>query len=183
MTLTLAEVKTHLNISDTSADAELPGFIDAAQQVVEDYIGTPLTSASASESYYGLNGPTVVLRRYPITDLTAITAATLTDAYGTLTTFTPATDLLVDGTTGLLRRTSGGYFTGTLTVTYAAGHADLPPAIRMGWLEVIRDLWQQTQRGAAALPLSGMGDDLGMSAPTPRWRLLLAPYARGSRVA
>lgn len=140
--LTLAQAKTHLNITVNTYDTELQAFIDTAEAVLAQHCG-PLEATSFTERIDGGVG-TLVLRRSPVIELTSVTpylgsALTLTDLY-------------LDTTTGLVTYNSGAGFTaGYYTVVYSAGRSSCPADLLMAVKELVRHLWQ-TQRGGASRP-------------------------------
>lgn len=166
---TLADLKSHLNITDPSQDSELLTMLDAAVDVVEGYVGE-LDSASVTETHYG-GGTVLVLRRPPVLSVTSVTMnGAATTAY------------VLDGAAGLLR----GQFSGDTVVTYTTGRAVVPPAVRLAVLVVAGRLWE-TQRGNApsALPFSddaGAVDPGGLPLLPPRARELLSGYVYGPTV-
>lgn len=155
----LASVKAHLNMpaADTSQDDELIGFILAASAVVRDLIG-PIIPETHTEWFTGGVG-TISLAWQPVTAILSVT-----EYYG-LSAF-PLTEqplgsqmnafaYTVDYVTGeLTRRTFGGqaalFAIGdkNIRVVYTTGRTDVPYNVRLGALELIRHLWQQSQQGA-----------------------------------
>lgn len=156
--VTLTDAKNHLGIplADTTEDAELQGFIDAAGPIVEYIIG-PVTQVSVTETYRVAGRSRILLRTVPI-----LTVQTVTEYIGaTAYTLTPqplgasqnnygyTVDSLDAGL--LVRRGAVGNempFIGvTAVVGYTAGRAQVDPDVRLAVLEDIRAIWQQTQQG------------------------------------
>lgn len=180
----LASVKAHLNIpaNDPRPDDELQGFVLAAGELARDVCGpflpeqhtewfdgglstifpdwVPLTKVLSATEYYGLSA--FALTEQPL--------GAQMDAFS----FT------VDYTTGqITRRTFGGeaamFAIGhkNVKVVYTAGRGGaVPYTVRLGVLELVRHLWQQTQQGGgrpkfggAALDGDAMGVPMGFALP------------------
>jgi hypothetical protein len=179
----LISVKKHLNIplNDTRQDEELQGFILTAADQARDVCGPflpevhtqffdgglstiqpdwlPLASVQSVTEYYGLSG-------FVLTEQNL-------DAQMNAFAFT------VDYTTGqITRRTFGGgaatFALGdkNVKVVYTAGTGgQIPFTIRLGALELIRHLWQQTQNGgrpkfgSAGIDGDSMGVPMGFALP------------------
>lgn len=170
----IASVKAHLNIrrDDTRADDELQGFILAAADLARYHCGPfipethtqffnggvpsivpdwlPLASVLSCTEYYGLSG--YVLTEQPLGAQTSAFAFT------------------ADYSTGqIVRRTFGGESTlfangsKNVKLVYTAGRAgQVPYAVRLGVLELIRHLWQMTQQAGGGRPRfgsAGYGDE------------------------
>lgn len=156
--VTVAEVKTHLNITGGSSDTELQTFLDSAEALISRRVG-PLTSTATT---YRVDGGTDTLS-LPVTP--AISLTSVTPVNGTALTLA---DLDLDTATGLVRYLAGGTFTAArYTVVYNAGRASVPDDLKMAVKELVRHLWR-TQRGSAVRPGSSDSDRV------PGW---LVPYA------
>lgn len=156
---------SHLNIPAASAnEEELRRFIDAAQDLAENYVGAVLGRRVIVETY---DGQTDVLRlRSP----RAISITTVVESGVTLDASQYKLDdtgqRLYRLTTSTISASSSfgayGYWASgvnAVTVTYVAGYTVTPPAVQQGVLEILRHLWQ-TQRGAATvMNRMGSGDD------------------------
>jgi hypothetical protein len=173
--VTLAEVKTHLNIpsSDTSQDAELAGFISAATPVIEHVVG-PVVAREVVEKHDG-GDEAIVLRQPPVLSITTVTedgAAVASSGY-----------TLSDA--GVLYRTYGVWLCGRskVQVTYQAGRTVVPPSIALAAKELIRINWRP-QQGGNYSPFDGGAADqvgevrLGFFVPN-RVAEMLAPHAQG----
>lgn len=156
----LDDAKTHLNIaaSDTSQDAELLGFIDAATAYVLNLTG-PINATSYTEVHSG-NGPTIALRNLPVIAVQSVveyigpTAYTLTQSELGATTGAYAFSLDNPQAGLLTRRYNGGIvgsFAGgylNIVVTYTAGRGYLPGDVRMAVLQDLAGLFQPSQEGS-----------------------------------
>jgi hypothetical protein len=138
--LTLAQAKTHLNITVATYDTELQSFIDAAEAEVADRCG-PLEATAVTQRIEGGVG-TLVLRKSPAISLTSVTpyqASALT-----------LTDLYLDTAAGLVTYNSGASFAASFyTVVYSAGRATCPPDLLLAVKELTREGWEASQRGPA----------------------------------
>lgn len=163
--LTLNEVKTHLNITTTTQDAELQTFIAAAEAAIERRVG-PLVASSVSSRVPG--GRDLMLPYYPVLSVTSIT-----DTDGVAVS---VSDVYADRI-GVLTTTGYGFTTAaTYDVTYMAGHAataaEVPADLRLAVLEMVRHLWDSQRRSR------GQVTDVPGAAHAFPYRVeeLLAPY-------
>lgn len=139
--LTLADAKTHLNISatDTDDDVELQGFIDAAEAAVGKKCGA-LAATSMTARVAGGTG-TLVLPTAPVVSLTSVTPVN-----GTAITLD---NLYLDPAAGTVEYVSGIAFPQRrYDVVFEAGRTAVPPDLMLAVKELVRHLWL-TQRGAA----------------------------------
>lgn len=154
--ISLAEMKAHLNMTDSVSDAELAVFISAASEVVEDYVGA-VVQRSVTDVFDG-GRSAVLLTVKPVASVTSVTdngTALDTGAYKV-------------SESGVLTRVVGrdaGRFTGgvqSLEVVYTAGQAadtaSAPRRVKMAALIIAQHLWE-TQRPAAQGPFSQASDD------------------------
>lgn len=155
----------HLNIPAASAnEEEIRRFIDAAQDLAENYVGAVLGRRTIVESY---DGQVDTLR------LRSPRAISITSVVESGTTLDASAYKLDDTGQRLARLTTStissstpyaayGYWaTGVnaIVVTYVAGYTVTPPAVQQGVLEILRHLWS-TQRGAVnVMNRTGSGDD------------------------
>ncbi|WP_329564665.1 hypothetical protein [Kitasatospora sp. NBC_01266] len=197
----LAGVKAHLNIpaANTSADAELQGFILAAADLARDRVG-PILPEQHTEWHDG-GTQTITLDWQPVVSIQSVTeyvsASTWNLTYQPLGTSTDAYGYTYDLDTGqITRRATGGAvrFPGgikNVRVVYTAGRAGVSPgALRLGALELIRHLWSMTQQGGGRPRIGGGmldadGGNLvpqGFALPS-RVLELWKPEARGPGIA
>jgi len=157
-------VLAHLNIPAASAnEEEIRRFIDAAQDLAENYVGAVLGRRTFTEYY---DGQTDIIRlRNP-------RAISITEVIEVGTTLDSSQYQLDPTGQRLMRLTAAsltastsvayGYWASgvnAVKVTYVAGYAITPPAVQQGVLEIIRHLWS-TQRGAVnVMTRTGSGDD------------------------
>lgn len=167
----LEDIKQQLNIATTTTDSELRDYITAASAVVDLMCG-PVIPRTVTETlgrpYLGTWA--LVVSQAPIISVTSIVSQLVGGQ-----TYAPA-DLLLNTDAGIIQILAGGYFYGTLTVTYVAGRALVPPALNMAARIIVQHMWE-TQRGPTSRPgLSG--DDtsvipgLGYAVPNRALELL-----------
>jgi hypothetical protein len=156
----LADAKAQLNITDTSSDAELAGYISAVTRPVEKYVG-PVIHRNVTEVFDG-GRTTMILSQIPVVSITSVTeGGTLVAASG----YTVAKD------SGVLTRVAGVAPVATVpgvqsvSVLYVAGQAADTTAvtanlghIRLAALIILQHMWE-TQRPAGGGPFSQGQDD------------------------
>lgn len=176
----LSEVKEHLGRTDTDDDEELRRVLAAATGVVEGLIG-PVARRTVTETHYGASTP-LVLRYAPVLSVTS-----MSDTYGS--TYV-STDWDLHSASGLLRTAYGGSFSrwsGDVTVTYVVGRSEVPPAVRLATLELVRHMWESQSGGGGDRPdYPGQEFDQAPSAGylvPNRVAELLRPYLLGPVVA
>lgn len=141
--LTLADAKTHLNMSGQTNDVELQGFIDAAEGIVAAKCG-PLEPTTVVRRVRS-DGATLVLPVVPVLSVTSVVPAlggTPVDVAA----------LVPDPGSGVVSPID--YFSlavGAYVVTYQAGRTEVPDDLLMAVKEMTRHLWR-TQRGGAQRP-------------------------------
>lgn len=173
--VTLADAKTHLNITSTTNDDELTRFIAAAQSVVENEIGS-VDPVQYTEVHNG-GSPVIVTYHAPVISVDSLseyagnTVYALTNQPVGFST-SPWGYTLDDPLSGrITRRGAGSYpmpFLGgenAVTITYTAGRTTVPASVQLATLIIIAQLWQ-TQRGTASLPTLGGGDMSGTPVST-----------------
>ena len=141
--VSLADLKTHLNITSTTSDEELRRTLDAAVAAAESYTRQTFAARSFTETHSGGNS-SVILWHSPVQSVTQVTESGTTLA---------ASDYTVDPASGLLTRRASTYVTTqwaggfrNIVVTYVAGAPTLGEDARQGVLEIARHLWT-SQRG------------------------------------
>lgn len=166
----LAEVKSHLNITGTANDGELQGFIGAAVAAIGNRVG-PLDPVERTTRVRS----TGRVLRVPSP---AVSLTSVVDAYGSTLT---VGDLYLDKDPGLISYTDARPLAlGAYTVTYMAGHDPLPADLRLAVKELVRHFWQ-TQRGPTRRPGSATSEAVANTVPgaayLPPWvSELLKPY-------
>lgn len=140
------DVKTYLNIDETTWDDELDSFIDQAEASLGNRVG-PLTPTPVTERHDPPWGNPIVVRQLPAISLTSVTP-TAGDPLD-------VTTLDLDPDTGILRLkgTSDRYwawyrtrFIGPYVVVYQAGWVTVPDDLKLGAMELVRHLWDTQRR-------------------------------------
>lgn len=173
----LADAKTFLGLTTTTSDEQLRFFIHASSTAVEQFCNRKFTYRSQTTTFSGsdvLDG--IVLP----TNAGSIT--TVVENGVTLGT----TDYVLDGQAPILYRRVGTIYTrywlpGTdnITVTYTVGSTSIPADVRLAVRFMVRELWDDSQRGNAGSgnPRSSDTYDVGgLEMFTPVIRSLLANY-------
>lgn len=147
---TLAEAKTHLNISTSATDAELATFLTVASDLVEEKAERVWRDTTYVEEHTGGTAD-IVLFHSPVKSITSVLDAGTTLSSGAYTLVSE---------TGLIHLSNSEFAGGRfeVVVTYVAGATTIPPLAKQATLETVRHLWQ-TQRGTVARnPMNG--DDI-----------------------
>lgn len=158
--VTSADVKAHLNLgADTTYDAELVGFIDAASEVVERLAGHVI-SATRSYTFHVPCGAAdrtrLLLPETPVTAVVSVVeypggaTRTLTSQPlgATVDAFGYSLDDAENGV--ITRRNAAGIpacFAEHVVVTWSTGRAAVPPAVRLATLLLVEHLWDRSQVG------------------------------------
>lgn len=192
--VTLSDVKTHLNIdqADTSQDAELNGFIDAATAYIQNLTG-PIINQTFTETHSG-GGSTICVFHPPIVSVTSIVeyvgpvGYTLTEAElgQPAGTYSYSID---DPRSGIIRRRWQGGFAGpfiggdhNIAVTYIGGQSSVPADIHMAVLQDIAGMYQPSQLGpGSAMFPNSVSDGNGPLNPIgmfPRVAAILSDASR-----
>ena len=162
----LQEVKEYLNIpaATTTSDEEIRRYMDAANDLAEQYTGVVLGQRTyTNELYDGQNADAIRFRSPKVINVISVTENGVS---------VPSTGYLLDPTGQRLFRIGSntiyasnnyGYWSpgvANISITYRAGFVSPPMAAKQGVLEIIRHLWQ-SQRGAMNVMSRGTnGDDL-----------------------
>lgn len=177
--VTLDEVKAQLNLTSTAEDIELQLYTEAATDLIEELVG-PMVVAEFTESAECGGHGAVLLRHWPITEV-----ASVEQGGAPVDVDLDRSDLTI-GSVQVGRR-------GWVTVTYSAGRAPVPAALKLATLLTVDHLWE-TQRGRQGgfTAIHGVDDDSPVggdasflvmqgNALPPRAKGLLRPYLQRSR--
>jgi len=150
--VSLNDVKTHLNIplTDTTSDEELRSFMDAATDLIENYLGIIIGKRTFTSELYDGGNEFIRIMNPKVVSITSIYENGNLLNSGQYFVDPTGQRLYRLGSGTLYATNSYGYWTAgvnNVSVTYVAGFANPPAAVRQGTLETIRHLWQ-TQRGA-----------------------------------
>jgi hypothetical protein len=170
------ELRAFLNRTDHVDDDELRTFLHSATDVVEYFLGGPVTVQSFTEQQPAPWDSVIRPRKKPLVSVTSITpyqgSAVASSAYW------------ADTALNAVRfRTGWAYgFFGEITIVYTAGQARLSESAKLAGLITAQHLWQ-TQNGAAGLPLATdttFVPGLGFAIPNRAKELLtIQPVAAG----
>lgn len=147
--LSLADAKTHLNISTTSHDDELREYLEAATEIVEEYVG-PVVRRTHTARVPGR------LRSIPLphTQVTSVTAITLVSDGSSL----DLTNLTIDTEAGVISYKDGSPFGyGDMDVSYAVGRTSVKANWTLAAKEIVRNLWEAKLGNLPSI----QGDDRG----------------------
>ncbi|MCF6376902.1 phage gp6-like head-tail connector protein [Nocardioides KLBMP 9356] len=152
--LSLASVKSHLNITGEQHDTELQAMLDAAVAAIGERVG-PLEPVERTvrvrSTGYGLRVPG------PVASITSIS-----DMYETTLTIA---DLYLDADPGLVSYADGRAVpAGHYLVTYMAGRDPVPADLLLAAKELVRHFWN-TQRGPTRRPGSAPSESAANSVP------------------
>lgn len=138
--VSLDDAKRHLNITNTTSDAELRDFLLRAQTAVESQVGPilPVTITSRVGRFGNWATTTLSLPVTPVISLGQVIPVGVTA--------TPVTGLTVSPA-GVVSSIVAFFFATPYDVTYVAGRVKCPPDLYHGILEMLRHLWE-TQRGS-----------------------------------
>lgn len=165
----LAAAKAYLDITGTTYDAVLPGFIAASEAAIAERCGPLEASARTDRVAGGTYG--LVLRTVPAISLTSVTPAD-----GSALTLA---DLYLDSGAGVVTMNSGAGFSARYyTVAYSAGRASCPDELVLAVKELVRHLWQP-QRGPKTRANEATDPEVlrGMARlMSPRVTELIAPH-------
>lgn len=154
--LLLADAKTHLNITNTTDDAEIQTFIDAAEAAIGGKVG-PLGSVTRTDRVRGV-GKDLVLPVTPVISLTSVTpvGGTALDPSSMVIDYKAGVIAYVAATQYNFARFPLPWY----DVVYTAGRnvtAAAFPDLYLAIKEQVRHLWV-TQRGPANNPVNFSGD-------------------------
>jgi hypothetical protein len=139
----LAELRTFLNVNDTSRDDVLRQIAGAATELAEGIVGTCVIRTITNEHIPGTVRPVIRLTRGPLPSNTAVTSVTSVWPGGPTW---PASALMQYPESGTVEPSNGqGFWYGPWTATYQAGRAIVPQRVILAVFEICFDLWA-TQR-------------------------------------
>jgi len=151
--VSLADFKTHLNITSTTNDEELRRMLLSASDLAERVTGRIFRLTTFTEAHDG-GTSAIRLRRLPVVSLTTVTESGSTITSSGYTLDANAGVLYRGSSTAPMEWTAGQR---NVSVTYVAGEGDPPQTAYDLVLELGRHMWR-TQRGAMPSAM-GSGDD------------------------
>lgn len=172
--VSLAATKEQLNISSTTSDEQLRGFMESATEVVERYTGMALVRRTEIEDH-DLCSPTrkLVLNRSPVISVTSVALVDGTFSWN-------VADLYVSKASGIVTALpTSSWFYGHVESIYLVGLQVIPQNYVDASALIVENLWT-TRRGAKGAPRRGGAADVvdvpGMNVAIPRPALeLLGP--------
>lgn len=155
--VSLADIKTYLNITSTTSDEELRQFILEASDIAERLTGRQLRRKTLTETYNGSDAVSpyrgkmaLRLLKIPVISITSVVENGLT-LDPSVYTLSPDSGILYRGST--LWRQPWLPGEQNITVTYVAGDPTNVTAHKLV-KELTRHLWR-TQRGASPMSMGG----------------------------
>ena len=160
--VTLADVKTFMQITSTANDAELSNMISAASTMWNRKYG-PVSGSPSYDEWYDGGASTISLRNIPVLTVTSVIETFGSSYTRTLVQEAPdsgvgtAFDYSIDLTSGLLTRRAMGigmsFAPGdkNIHVVYTAGYSSVPYDIQQAVWVLVAHLWE-TQRGRMVIP-------------------------------
>ena len=153
--VTLADVRKSLGlaVTDTSNDADLENYIEAATPVIENITG-PLIQRSRVFTFDGGSSTVVVPVRFASVTSVVESGVTITDFVTDLQAAT-----ITAGTTDGVRDFAYGYQ--NVVVTVSVGAATVPANVQLAARELVRFWWQQGRQ--ANIPAFGDAPESGVT--------------------
>jgi hypothetical protein len=137
----LNQMRTYLQLSDTSRDPVLKGFMHVATSMAENIVGTCVVRTVTSQHIPGTAKTVLRLPDAPLISVTSI-ASVWTGGPQWVTA-----DLMVYADSGVIEPVNMlGFWYGPWTATYVAGRAVVSQRIVLAVQEIVADLWA-SQRG------------------------------------
>lgn len=135
--ISLADMKNHLNMTSTTDDEELRGFIEAATAVIEDELGRAAVRRTFTEEHTA-HGE-ILLNWTPVASLTSVASVDGTTTWD-------VADLHVSTSGVLTAKATAVALVGDIETVYVAG----PTVTPANWVKagqiIVQHLWD-TQRG------------------------------------
>lgn len=132
--------KKRLGITDDTQDTEVQAALDAALDLVENYLDRKLERAESTETFYCHSGQTISLKRYPL--------VRIIDSSASYKNVDMDTGLIYFGC-GVGGCNAGHAGQPGVTVHYEGGYAKLPPALLMALCHVFDQVMASMQGGAS----------------------------------
>lgn len=133
--ISLADAKTHLNITSTSFDEELREFLEGTTETVESYTG-PIVRRTHTARVCGYRSQVPL----PHTQVTAVTAITIVRDGTTPITLS---DLAINTAAGIISYKNGASFPyGDMDVTYTVGRSFVKANWTLAAKEILKHSWE-----------------------------------------
>lgn len=138
--VSLADVKVYLGFTTSEHDAELPGYIDAAEALIAQRVGA-LVPISRTDRVAGATYA-LVLPTSPVVSVTSVTPVNGAAL--------DVSDLFCDARAGVVTYDSGaGFPASQYDVVYEAGRSALPDDLVLAVKELVRHLFEPKRNGSA----------------------------------
>ena len=125
---TVAQVKDYAGLTDTHKDESVELYVNAASNLIDEYLGySPLSDTYADEYYDGNGTHFLTTKARPITSLTSVECDGDTVDIDDFVT----RDWYIDGVDYVFIRGRSNY-----TVSYVAGHATTPSSIELACVKI-----------------------------------------------
>lgn len=148
MTWDLATAKTYLEIVGTAQDTLLTRVMDETLVAIESALGRGLLLATDTEVFRWVNGPRLLLRRFPLVSVTTITGPVAGPTYD-------LANVKINADVGTIE--SFQFYGSTeLTVEYEGGYDPLPADLERAMWSAFLTLWAATD-GTTGAPAIGSG--------------------------
>lgn len=137
--VSLSDMKKFLNITSTTEDELIRGFLESATEVIEGQTKQIVVPQTFTESCF----PSwqIVLYKTPVISISSVQQV----GFGVNQTLT-AGDFSIDTTSGIVQRTDRGWIGGEVTVTYKAGYSIVPSNYAQAAKLIVQHLYE-SQRG------------------------------------
>jgi hypothetical protein len=172
------DVVRYAGLADPDWDL-LDALTERASAAVEDYCHRRFAVEQRDERHDVANGmDTVVLRHYPVGEVTAVYDAT---GVGSAVRLVGAAEYILDGEAGTLQL-AHGYFTpgrGSVRAVYKAGYDRVPAAVQQATVMIAADWYRtRTDGRVASEAYDGYRAQYVLGALPPAVADLLSPYKR-----
>lgn len=139
----LADLKTYLGITVSTADAELQRMLDVASAMAERYTERSFAAGARTEKRSGEGSDFLLLKDSPVLTITTLTIDTVA---------VPASDgttagYLFDDYSVFLRNYQNGFTIGrrNITIVYTAGYATIPADVQQAVIEIASQAFREKE--------------------------------------
>lgn len=171
----LSELRTFLNLNDTSRDDVLRQIAASATEAAEQIVGTCVIRTITNEHIPGNVRKTIRLPSGPLPDATSVTSVTSVWPNGPTW---GVSDLMVYPESGTCEPVNfQGFWYGPWKATYRAGRTIIPQRIILAVCEIVYDLWATQRMVGSDMQYPGLSDTATYeTAMPPDYRI--PPHAR-----
>ena len=186
--ITLSRLKLDLaiNASDTSSDAQLTNYINAASDQIEGLCNRRFKQESYTHRLTGKGDSYIIFEQFPVTTLTSVNNDDKW-IFGSGTELVVDTQVSVDKETFLVRRglcNPWKTMPMAVKVTYTAGYDAIPEGLQQACVEYCRYLYvSQSSRRLGISQVSKSGETATFEDTIPYMiKFLIEPYTREAYV-